>query len=373
MPQLDLGAGPDVRRRKVDRNMQASEGTLTNREMVIAPDPSRSKYDIEIPWLIRGRRANPKALENLDIESLRVLFRDPAMVDSELHGEPVENYNRSAESGWSNALHQGLPSDIIVSHIAESIGNYTGINDSDKSVSSAVRMYLEKRCFGRTLSLNNSPEFVDLLRAGLSDYIARYLSREFMQIEYNPKCVEIALSSTNPFKWTHDVPLTRANKTIFNYVATLDHSEREFARFLDRSEDVLSFTSLGVTERESLVFQGMNKSLSSLLLPYDPDWAVVQYYNEEVWNWIIGTKHYSQKGDSKNEFMTAEWCELATQVTGKCWQYILIDPNTEFEQIPSFQALVVDNVLGVLASLRSTQRVSTTLEEILQMRDEGRR
>ena len=353
--------------------MQASEGTLANREMVIAPDQSRSKYDIVIPWLIRGRRANTKALENLDIESLRVLFHDPALVDPELYGESVDNRDRSADSGWGTALHQGLPSDIIVSYIAKRIGNYIGINDSDKSVSYAVRMYLERRCFGRTLSLNNIPEFVDSLRAGLGDYIARYLSREIMQIEYNPKCIEIALSSTNPFKWTHDIPLTEAKKTIFNYVATLDHAERGFARFLDRSEDVLSFTSLGVKERESLVFQGIDKSLSSLLLPYDPDWAVVQYYNEEVWYWIIGTKHYSQKDDSKNEFMTAEWCELVMQATGKCWQYIRIDPNTEFEQIPSFQALVVDNVLGVLASLRSTQRVSTTLEEILQMRDEGRR
>ena len=353
--------------------MQASEGTLANREIVIAPDQSRSKYDIEIPWLIRGRRANTKALENLDIESLRVLFHGPALVDSELYGESVDNYDRSADSGWGTALHQGLPSDIIVSYIAKRIGNYIGINDSDKSVSSAVRMYLEKRCFGRTLSLNDSPEFVDLLRAGLGDYIARYLSREIMQIEYNPKCIEIALSSTNPFKWTHDIPLTEAKKTIFNYVATLDHTERGFARFLDRSEDVLSFTSLGVKERESLVFQGIDKSLSSLLLPYDPDWAVVQYYNEEVWHWIIGTKHYSQKDDSKNEFMTAEWCELVMQATGKCWQYILIDPNTDFEQIPSFQALVVDNVLGVLAALQSTQRVSTSLEEILQMRDEERR
>ena len=373
MPQLDLGAGSNVRRRTVDRNMQSSEGTLTNREMVIAPDPSRSKYDIEVPWLIRDRRANPKALENLDIESLKVLFHDPVLVDSELHGESIDNYNRSAESGWGKALHQGLPSDIIVSYIAESIGSYTGINDSDKSVSSAVRMYLEMRCFGRTLSLNNSPEFVDLLRAGLGDCVARYLSREIMQIAYDPKCIEIALSSTNPFKWTHDIPLTEAKKTIFNYVATTDHSEREFARFLDGSEDVLSFTSLGVAERKSLVFQGINESLSSLLLPYHPDWAVVQSYNEEVWNWIIGTKHYSHKGDSKNEFMTTEWCELATQATGKCWQYILINPQTDFEQIPSFQALVVDNALGVLAALRSTQRVSTSLEEILQMRDEERK
>ena len=373
MPQLDLGAGPDVRRRRIDRNMQPSEGTLTNRETVIAPDPSRSKYDIEIPWLIRGKRANSKALENLDIESLRVLFHDPALVDSELYRESVDNYDRSAESGWGNALHQGLPSDIIVSYIAESIGDYIGINDSDKSVSHAVQMYLEKRCFGRTLSLNDSPEFVDLLRADLGDYVAQYLSREIMQIEYSPKCIEIALSSTNPFKWTHDIPLTKAKKTIFNYVATLDHNERRFARFLDQSEDVLSFTSLGVAERKSLVFQGINESLSSLLLPYHPDWAVVQSYNEEVWNWIIGTKYNSHKGDSKNEFMTTEWCELATQATGKCWQYILIDPQTDFEQIPSFQALVVDNVLGVLAALRSTQRVSTSLEGILQMRDEERK
>ena len=353
--------------------MQTGPGSLTEQSVVVAPSPERAKYDIEIPWLIRGKNGHSRAFETFETSALRILFHGFRSMHSEQFDAPVESDGRKVESGGSKAIHQGLPSDVIVSDIVEKIGKYTGIHDSNESVSRVVLEYLEHRCFGQPVVLNERSDTGDLLRTGLSDYIARYLSREFVRERHDLKCIKIVLSATHPFTWMHDVPLIEAGKTIFNYVATLNQYERDFAKFLDRCEDVLSFTSLGVNQRKSLVVQGQDRlSSSSSILPYDPDWVVVHDYSGEVWNWIVGTKRHAQRDDLRNEFMTNEWCEIATQSTGNRWQYILVDPRIGFEQLPSFQSLIVGDACRAIAALRAAQRAPTSIEGIIHLRDEGR-
>ena len=352
--------------------MQPSRGDLTKRGVVIAPDPSRAKFDIEIPWLVRGESAHTQAPVSLETSALSNLFHDFGSMFLGQFDASVDIDGREVESDRRKTIHQGLPSEVIVSDIVEKIGEYTGIHDVDQSISRIVLEYLERRCFGQPVVLNERSETIDLLRTGLSDYIARYLSREFIQDKYNPKCVNVALSATSPFTWVHDIPLIEAGKTIFNYVATWNQHERDFAKFLDRCEDVLSFTSLGVQKRDSLVMKGQKGLSSRSILSYDPDWIVVHYYNGEVWNWIITTKDHAPKNARRNEFLTTEWCEIATNLTGICWQYISVDPRIEFEKFSSFQSLIVDDVCRTIAALRATHQASTSIEEILQMRDEGR-
>ena len=352
--------------------MQPSGSNPTKGGVVIAPETSRVKYDIEIPWLIRGKSEHSQASERLETSASRIWLYDIRSMYLRQTDVPVDGDGSKVESGGGKTIHQGLPSDVIVSDIVEKIGQYTGVWDSNASVSRIVLEYLEQHCFGQPAVFKERSDSVDLLGTGLSDYIARYLSREFVQARYNPKCIKVALSSTIPFTWIHDIPLIKASKTIFNYVATLNQYERDFANFLDRCEDVLSFTSLGVRQQRSLVMRGQEGLPASSILSCDPDWVVVHRCNGEIWNWIIGTKHLTPKDDHSNEFMTAEWCEVATQLTGTFWQYILVDPRIGFEQFPSFQALIVDDALRAIAALRATQQTRMSIEEIIQMRDEGR-
>lgn len=352
--------------------MQPSRGDLTKGGVVIAPDPSRAKHDIEIPWLVRGESARSQVPMSLETSALSNLFHDSESMYLGQFDASIDIDGREVASDRRKTIHQGLPKEAIVSDIVEKIGKYTGIHDADQSISRIVLEYLERRCFGQPMVLNERPETVDLLRRGLSDYIARYLSREFVQDKYNPKCVTVALSATNPFTWMHDIPLIEASKTIFNYVATLNQYERNFAKFLDRCEDVSSFTSLGVRKRDSLVRKGQQGLSSPSILSCDPDWIVVHYYNGEVWNWIITTKDHAPQNAPRNEFMITEWCEIATDFTGTCWQYLSVDPRIGFKRFPLFQSLIVDDVCRSLAALRATQKTPTSIEEILEMRDEGR-
>lgn len=347
--------------------MQTTEGAPHESGVVIAPDPSRLKYDIEIPWLVHGKGARSRALENLDPSTLRALFHDPAALYSGQSAASAESNDRILESTRSRSIDQGLPADIVVSDIVARIVNYTGIHDTSNYVSRVVREYLERRCFGKQLMLSESLDLLNQIKARFCDYIARYLSREVVKLEYNPACIMIALSSTSPFTWRYDVPLIRASKTIFNYVATSHQYERYFAKFLDRCTDVLSFTSLGVAGQGSLVMRGQDGVSFSSILPCDPDWAVAHHYNGNVRYWIVGTKQYSSNNDRRNEFMTKEWCKITSQSTGSLWRYISVEPHIDLDRFPSFQALIVDDVCRGLSALSATQRVPTPLEEILQL------
>ena len=353
--------------------MQTGEADFKEQGVVIAPDPSRCQYDIEIPWLTRGEGEHSTSLENLDPGALRVLFHDPAAVYSGWSRASVENNDHETESSWTRSVNHGLPSDIIVSDIVAKIVRNTGINESDHHVSRVVREYLEKRCFGKQLVLNDHAATLQQLDTGLSDYIARHLSQEIVQKIYNPVCVNLTMSATRPFTWMHDDPLIKAGKTIFNYVATSHAYERSFAMFLDRCVDVHRFTSLGVAEQGSLVIRGQDGFSPSSMLPYDPDWVVVHYHNGDIRYWIVGTKHYSSTDDARNELMTKEWCKIATQATGDSWRYMSVRPDIDFERFSTFQGLIVDNVCRALSALAATQTVSTSLDEIREMRDEGRR
>ena len=340
---------------------------------MIAPDPARSKYDIEIPWLVVGEREQSRALDDVDVSSFKVLFYHPVSADSEEINASNDAGDHMAESREKSVISQGVPREQFVADIVERIGNYIGVVDLDHSVSRIVHSYLCNRCYGRHIGNDDGRAFLDLIRSDSGDYVARYLSKELIDTIFQPTCIKIDLSSTAPFNWAHDAPLIESDKTIFRSVTTVNKFERQFAVFLDRCEDVFCFTSLAVADQHSIVLRGEDGSLFSSILPYDPDWIVVHRHNDRLRYWIASTKERPSNEMEKDQFIATEWCNRATKTTGNYWQYICIDPDRCFSTYPSFQALIVHHVSRDLAAFRAAQKVSTSLEEILQMRDEARR
>ena len=356
-----------------DRNMQARTVNPTEPGVVIAPDPARSKYDIEIPWLVVGEREQSRALDDVDVSLFKVLFYHPVSADSEEINTSNDGGDRIAESRETSVISQGVPREQFVADIVERVGKYIGVFDLDHSVSRIVYSYLSSRCYGRHIGSDDGRAFLDLIRSDSGDYIARYLSRELMDIIFQPTCIKIDLSSTAPFNWAYDMHLIESKKTIFRSVASVNKFERDFAVFLDRCEDVICFASLAVADQHSIVLRGEDGSLFSSLLPYDPDWIVVHRHNDRLRYWIASTKERSSREKIKHRFIATEWCKSAAKTTGNYWQYICIDPDRCFSTYPSFQALIVHHVSRNLEAFRAAQKVSTPLEEMLKMRDEGRR
>jgi type III restriction enzyme len=118
-----------------------------------------------------------------------------------------------------------------------------------------------------------------------------------------------------------------AKRTIFNYVATYNNFEREFAAFLDKAPDVLRFASLGTTEQgeSGTQFRVDYLKPSGAIGFYHPDWVAVQKAGKGEINWILETKGRIWEGTEAKDDAINLWCERVTKQTGKVWKFFRIN------------------------------------------------
>ncbi len=112
-----------------------------------------------------------------------------------------------------------------------------------------------------------------------------------------------------------------ARKTIFNYVATYNDYEREFAEFLDNSSDIARFAALGTTEQgnSGCRFRVDYIKQNGAVGFYYPDWVAVQKTDQGYINWIIETKGRVWEDTQAKDLAMEEWCKLVTRATTDIW------------------------------------------------------
>lgn len=146
----------------------------------------------------------------------------------------------------------------------------------------------------------------------------------------------IRLSDTKAFHWRRQHAV--CEKTVFNYVATFNPFESEFAEFLDSADDVVRFAALAE------FFTGFWVDYvkpSGATGRYFPDWVVVQQLDDGEANWIIETKGRVWEGTDRKDAAIRLWCEQVTEIGGEAWRYLRVDqPTFEAESLGSFEALV---------------------------------
>jgi len=171
-----------------------------------------------------------------------------------------------------------------------------------------------------------------LSRLELQEGIAKYLARKIAELTIERRAVEFEkadfrLSKTRPFSWRRNLPPFAAKRTVFHYVATYNDFEREFARFLDNTGDVLRFASLGTTEQgeSGTPFRVDYLKPSGAIGFYHPDWAVVQKTKVGEVNWIVETKGRVWEGTAAKDDAIKDWCERVSAATGAPWRYVRIN------------------------------------------------
>ena len=103
-----------------------------------------------------------------------------------------------------------------------------------------VRAYVTGRCFGKEVDIEDEKVRSHLHGLEVQEGIAKYLSRKIGELTVERRSLEFEkednrLSQTKPFRWLRNLPPLEAKKTIFNFVATYNNFEREFAEFLDKA------------------------------------------------------------------------------------------------------------------------------------------
>lgn len=159
-----------------------------------------------------------------------------------------------------------------------------------------VREYIANRSFGRSVDLDGEAVRSHLRPVLVQEGIAKYLARKIGELTAEQRAIEFEnpafkLSQTTPFTWRRKLPLLTSSKTIFNYVATFNDYEKDFARFLEGCPDIVRFASLGTTEQESGTrFRVDYLKPSGAIGFYHPDWVAVQKADRGEVNWIIEAK-----------------------------------------------------------------------------------
>ena len=311
----------------------ASTRTEPPPPVVIAPVRERLQYDITLPITKPSLVHNVRRLSDLNVGALQPIY------DQEELAEPFRLRLKMEFATTGTEVHQtdiaagALPdAQVLIASITNKILAKAKLPGRFAELYPQVREYVATCCFGKRVDLEQEALRSHLARPELQDGIAKYLARKIGELTVERRAIEFEradfkLSETKPFSWRRNLPPLEAKKTVFNYVATYNDFERQFAEFLDRAPDVLRFASLATTEQgeSGTQFRVDYLKPSGAIGFYHPDFVVVQNENGKEIHWIIETKGRVWEGTKAKDEAVKRWCEQVTSLTNVEWRYLRVD------------------------------------------------
>lgn len=382
---LEVLGTPNLLRSLQDQLEAEGVGIGVTREppslpVIIQPLKDRIAYDIEIPISRPSLEHVVRRLADLDVSKLDAIY------SQELLNKPLRLELRmkfattETEVGRTAVAAQELPHAELVTGITKLLGEYTGITRQFSILYPIVSKYIQSRCFGVVVSLGDHRVRQFLSQLEVREAIAQYLALAVSSLTIERHQVELVdagyhLSATKPFSWRRDLPPLQVSKTVFNFVATYNSFEREFAMFLDSCGDISRFAALGTTEQGSsgTTFRVDYVKPGGAIGFYYPDWVAVQESDVGIVNWIIETKGRVWAGTEEKDAAIREWCMQVTRLTGDSWKYLRVNQSEFSSQHSTFRALSVRLIANRMFRRRAKQPGAVSLEMIRSMREEVRR
>ena len=357
----------------------ASTSTAPPPPVVIEPVQERLDYDIAIPITKPALQYDDRKLSRLNGRSL------DAILDQEELAEPFRIRLQMEFATTETEVHQDdvavslLPAQELLASVANLVAARAGLTGRFAVLYPLVRDYVETRCFGREIDLEDESVRSHLGRLEMREGIARYLARRIAELTIARRSVEFdradfRLSETRPFSWRRDLPPLVAAKTVFNFVATYNGFERRFAEFLDRAADVVRFAALGTTEQgaSGTTFRVDYLKASGAIGFYYPDWVAVQAADGDEVNWIIETKGRVWEGTREKDAAMQDWCRRVSTVTKTPWRYVRVNQSEFNDGCTAFRELVVQIVGNAMFRERERRPAALSREEVRRAREEGR-
>ena len=349
--------------------------------VVIEPVQERSAHDIAVPITKPSLERDARRLADLDVGALDAIYEQEDLEEPYRIRLKMEFSPTATEVHQEDVAAEEPPAQELLANIATNVMERVGLPRRFSELYPAVKQYVEQRCFGDAVDVEDANVRSHLSRLELREGIAKYLARKIGELTVEQRKIEFEnasfqLSDTKPFHWRRNLPPLRAEKTVFNYVATYNGFERQFAEFLDRVPDILCFAALGTTEQgaSGTTFRVDYLKPSGAIGFYYPDWVAVQRdLDGEIVNWVIETKGRVWEGTEEKDAAMQDWCGKVAGETGDLWKYIRVN-QAEFQgNFESFRALVFKIVETEMFRKRDARDTTLSHEEFLQWRDEGRR
>jgi type III restriction enzyme len=341
---------------KVLREQLESEGVGVSstcsdpsRPVIIAPVQERLQYDIWLPITQPRLTHNTRNLSDLQVATLEPIYDREELAEPFRLKIKLEFFITKTEVHQEDIAEEEPPDACaLLTSITNKVMSQAKLTGCFKDLYPKVREYVETRCFGGSVDLDDKAVRSHLARPEVQEGIAKYLASKIGELTVETREIEFEkvnfrLSETQKFIWRRNLPPLTAEKTVFNYVATYNDYEKKFAKFLDQAPDVLRFASLATTEQgeSGTQFRVDYLKPSGAIGFYIPDWVVVQRTDEGEVNWIIETKGRVWEDTQHKDKAIRAWCEEVSKATGAKWRYLRVNQR-DFQRISpkSFSDLV---------------------------------
>jgi type III restriction enzyme len=315
----------------------------------IAPDPMKLDRDISIPVLspiLARKKTLAEEIAALDVLSFicPVLPRKPndkVAQSFRYEGKDIVTLEKIVEREY--IVPEPRTAEEVISYYAKRISHDVKLPSQFAALVPKVREFLEFKAFGARVDLG-LPHMIKAISTPVAGYLTvkTFASalRGLVVEELTPTLESPGrrLSETEGFPFSR--PVFAARKTIFNLVAADNEFERDFALFLEDSEDVAAFAKLPPTSR--LPFSIEYTDNATNLRYYEPDFVAVV---TDGAHWLIETKGREDLDVAHKDRAARIWCENATLLLGVPWNYLKV-PQVEFIKLQAANFAELNIVFG---------------------------
>jgi type III restriction enzyme len=310
----------------------------------IAPLKPRSQYDLEIPRVSQTYARNYKNLATFDIKTLPSGV--VSLTGKKAAATQVDIVHGLTEVQLARRTVDFQPDQVfaedVLAHVTSEVIRSARLGCPFVEAYPLVRKYVSERFFGETVDLASPVVARTLARAEVASPLVRTLAEamgkhtsEEQKMEIKPD--PIRLSDTRAFIWRRRI--ADAKKTIFNHVACFNQFEADFAKFLDRADDVVAFAKLAEW------FTGFALeylSSTGAVRLYYPDFLAKVEDAKGTTMWLVETKGWERDEEVSRKDAHAEWwCAQVSKQTGTSWKYAKVPYRTFHSAQPkTFAGLV---------------------------------
>jgi type III restriction enzyme len=302
--------------------------------ITIAPDPKKQDKNIAIPVLspiLTRNKSLAEEIAGLDVGAFEcpVLPRkqdDAAANSFRYEGYDIITLQKLIERDYQ--IPEPQTAEEVIGYYARRIAQDVKLPSQFSVLAPKVREFLETKAFGETVVLNE-PAMIKAISSNVAQYVTvkTFVEalRKIVIDELQPQLLHAgrSLSETPPFPWSRAT--LAADKSIFNLVPCENEFEKEFARFLQKCEDVQRFAKLP----EQFGFAIEYTDSVGNLRYYEPDFVVLA---GDGTHYVVETKGLEDTNVANKDRAAQLWCENTTKLLGKPWAYLKV-LQTAYKQL----------------------------------------
>jgi type III restriction enzyme len=302
--------------------------------VTIAPDQNKLGMDILIPTLspiLIRKKSLAEEILALKVRDFKCPILPRKQTDTAAKKFRYEGYDlitleKLVERDYT--IPEPQTAEEVIGYYARRIAQDVKLPSQFSVVAPKVREFLEHVAFGEKVDLKG-PAMVRAIASNVAQYITvkTFVEalRKLVVEELLPQLLDAGrpLSETPPFPWSRRT--LKAGKCVFNLVPCENAFEQDFARFLEKADDVERFTKLPDKFGFTIDYQDGSGNLRY----YEPDFVVL---TDDGASHIVETKGLEDVNVSNKDRAARLWCENTSTLTGKEWSYLKV-LQTEFKQL----------------------------------------